>query len=377
MKDKLMLLTVLCALALLAGCGAPGAPLPPSLELARAPLDLTATRKGNSVTLTWTPPTQTTDGTNIRAKYAGPTLVCRSISEVPLATCIHPVGKVPPFVPAPPAKGEKKPPAPPKAEYVDTLPADLQQQNPTAFAEYAVSVENTRRRSAGLSNQVRVPLAPTLPPPAKLSAKVTAEGILLSWPLSAPPPRIAGLTFAPRIYRRDEATKTIIALAAGPVYPKSVSGSSAAARVEEVTDRTITWEKNYTYWVTMVTTVTLKNRTLGEVEGDDSPPVTVTARDVFPPAIPEGLQAVASGVGQKPFIDLTWVPGPESDLAGYNVFRQDPAGHWTRINAGLVPTPSFRDENVVSGHSYTYSVSAVDERANESARSQPASETVP
>ncbi len=28
-----------------------------------------------------------------------------------------------------------------------------------------------------------------------------------------------------------------------------------------------------------------------------------------------------SSVGQKPFVDLTWAPNMESDLAGYNVFR--------------------------------------------------------
>ncbi len=66
-----------------------------------------------------------------------------------------------------------------------------------------------------------------------------------------------------------------------------------------------------------------------EVEGDDTPVVVVFAHDVFPPAVPTGLQAVFSGVGQAPFVDLVWSPDTEADLAGYNIFRHEegePAG---------------------------------------------------
>jgi hypothetical protein len=43
----------------------------------------------------------------------------------------------------------------------------------------------------------------------------------------------------------------------------------------------------------------------------------------------------------------------------------------------LVKTPAFRDMNVESGKTYVYSISAVDVRGNESARSPEASEAVP
>jgi fibronectin type 3 domain-containing protein len=48
-----------------------------------------------------------------------------------------------------------------------------------------------------------------------------------------------------------------------------------------------------------------------------------------------------------------------------------------RINAEPVKTPAYRDANVMPGKSYSYYVSAVDVRGNESARSEEASETVP
>ena len=42
--------------------------------------------------------------------------------------------------------------------------------------------------------------------------------------------------------------------------------------------------------------------------------------------MPTGLQAVFSGVGQAPFIDLVWSPDTEADLAGYNIFRHEENG---------------------------------------------------
>ena len=52
-----------------------------------------------------------------------------------------------------------------EASYTDILPEPLQEQDPTGTISYAVSVQNESGRSAGLSNQVQVPSAPTLPPP--------------------------------------------------------------------------------------------------------------------------------------------------------------------------------------------------------------------
>jgi len=46
------------------------------------------------------------------------------------------------------------------------------------------------------------------------------------------------------------------------------------------------------------------------------------------------------------------------------------------VNADVVKSPAFRDSSVTSGHEYTYSISAVDVRGNESAHSQPATEKV-
>src|SRR5438477_5214843 len=57
---------LLLILSALTGCGVPGAPLPPSLDIPKLVGDLKAVRKGETVTLTWTTPTETTDGALIR-----------------------------------------------------------------------------------------------------------------------------------------------------------------------------------------------------------------------------------------------------------------------------------------------------------------------
>jgi hypothetical protein len=173
--------------------------------------------------------------------------------------------------------------------------------------------------------------------------------------------------FSCRIYRRDEATgKDAVA---GEV-PLGETG------LAQFTDSGFEWEKTYAYRITIVSYV---KRADGEIqiEGDDTPPVRVIAHDVFPPAVPEGLQAVFSGEAQKPFIDLIWAPVTNGDLAGYNVYRSEGTGKKIKLNSELVRSTSYRDSAVAPGATYSYSVSSVDARANESSRSEVATESVP
>ena len=51
----------MCTAMALAGCGTPGAPLPPSLNLADTVKNLAAVRAGDRVTLAWTMPRRNTD----------------------------------------------------------------------------------------------------------------------------------------------------------------------------------------------------------------------------------------------------------------------------------------------------------------------------
>jgi hypothetical protein len=143
----------------LTGCAQIGPPLPPSLELPKAPSDLRAARKGDKVTLTWTIPPRTTDRQRVR--YLGKTRVCRSVEPVP-KECDTPVGEVAP--PADFAVANKSSTKKLTASFTDTLPSAMEAANPTGFATYVVEVLNAAGRGAGISNLAHVPLVPTLPP---------------------------------------------------------------------------------------------------------------------------------------------------------------------------------------------------------------------
>jgi hypothetical protein len=369
---SMKLLAQLATLALcgaLLACGTPGAPRPPSLQLPRPVDDLTATRKGDRVTLTWTPSNENTDGTAVRR--AGPTRICRGVNDFPMTGCVQALADVS-VAPAAPVKGQREA----KVSYTDTLPAQLEQQNPTGFATYAVEMLNRRDRSAGLSNQVRVPLAPAPPPPAHVDAKVTAEGVDLSAYGVTLGPAPAGVSTEFHLYRRSEANAVEVDLGGAGNETRIGSPATGEHAVEwDFLDRSAEWEKTYLYHVAAVVTVK-QGAAQVQFQGNDSPEIKVFVHDIFPPAQPVGLQAVASGVGQKPFIDLTWASNQEADLAGYNVYRRE-QGEWVCINKELVKAPAFRDTGVAPGHAYFYAVSAVDLRNNESPKSEPASETVP
>lgn len=347
-------------LTILTGCGTPGAPQLPSLQLARPVDDLTASRKGDRVQLDWTLPRKNTDRTLVR--NIPQTRICRHDGSVLMSGCTA-VATVQNPKPGEKHKGEQPPAV--HMKYVDTLPTELGEENPAGFVRYAVEILNTRDRSAGLSNQVLIPVAPTIAPPERLTATVEADGVLISWDGGSVPPAPEGLTFRYRIMRSPAGANAFIALA--DVEPESEGF---------FLDKTFAWETKYDYRITSVTLVHSQGVNM-TVEGADSKSVETFTGDIYPPAEPSGLQAVFSSVGQKPFVDLTWAPNMESDLAGYNVFRRLGSGEPVKLNTQLVRVPSFRDESVTPGKTYLYSVSAVDLRGNESPRSTETTESVP
>ncbi len=354
---KLAVAAPLC----LAACGTPGAPRPPSLQLPSAVTDLTARRQGNNVLLAWTAPQQTTDKQNIRKP--GQVRVCRAINTRAMTRCRE-IAELPPEPPLTEAG------TPRQRTYTDALPSDFQQKYPTGFVTYAVESLSRNGHSAGLSNQPEVPLAPTLPPPAKLQARVTPNTIEVTATGVAREP--AGWQFQLHLYRQGEGANTVIDL--GPPAAVHVSGGNYVATF---VDRGFRWGSSYFYRVAAVTTANPSGKPAEQIQGEFSPPLPVTARDVFPPAAPSGLQAAAAGVGQPPFVDLSWAPNPAADLAGYNVYRRQEDEKPRKINQAMVKTPAYRDLDVNSGQKYFYSVTAVDTAGNESVPSREASESVP
>ena len=363
------LLLVLAGLIWLTGCASIGPPLPPSLELPKPPTDLRAARKGDQVKLTWTIPARTTDRESLR--YLGKTRVCRSLAAT-MKQCETPVGEA--ALPADFASARKSTSKRVSASFTDALSSAIEQEHATGFATYAVEVLNTAGRGAGISNQVHVALVPTLPPFGGFSAEATGQGVLLSWKCPAAAGR-GDTKYLFRIYRRAEASETRIA----QLDATSCAAGSGAVNEKDRSflDESIEWEKTYLYRAAVVSVVEVAGKPAVEVEGEDTKEVKVFAHDIFPPGVPTGLQAVFSGEGQQAFIDLVWAPVTDADLEGYNVYRHEAGAAAVKLNSEAVKTPGFRDMQVVAGKVYFYAVSAVDQRGNESGRSEEASERVP
>ena len=367
-RSTLTLSLALSALLTFPACATIGPPQPPSLELPKPPSDLRAVRKGDRVTLTWTIPSTTTDRQTLRS--LGTTQICRG-SETAMTQCGTPVGEAAPQATPIAAPSPKLKAA---GSYTDSLSGQTRDGDSPGFVIYAMEVLNASGRGAGLSNQVRVSLARTLPTPQDFAARVTGQGVVLTWTNSAPPANSAPHSpYVYRIFRSLEGSQNRIL--AGEIPAASDSTLT-------FTDSSIEWEKTYEYRVETVTVIggdQPGGPSEVQVEGEDSPAVKAFADDVFPPAVPSGLQAVFSGPGQKAFVDLVWAPVTDVDLNGYNVYRREDGSTAANVKVNAVPlkTPAYRDSAVISGKTYVYSVSSIDARGNESAQSEPASESVP
>jgi hypothetical protein len=93
------------------------------------------------------------------------------------------------------------------------------------------------------------------------------------------------------------------------------------------------------------------------------------APDTSPPSTPTGLSAKLAGA---PSVTLGWNPSTDNvGVAGYRVFRNGV------FQASITNGTTWTDAIVQAGHSYSYSVSALDGAGNQSAQSAPLVVTVP
>lgn len=339
------------------GCGTPGAPQPPSLNLPDPVGDLSATRVGNVVTLTWTNPKRNTDRTTIKPDVKA--RICRREANGACA----PVGSVNTGSP-----GEA-------SNFVEVLGGSLATGEPRPIS-YFVELVNAKGRSAGLSNAATVAAGLAPGPIDGLQAVVRRDGVVLSWTADGEPAAVR--------LRRKVMTPAARNTHEGPLtqVPEPAEQSflvDTAAQEPRAIDKTVRFGETYEYRAQRVSSVESAGKKL-ELGGALSAPVNVDVEDVFPPAVPTGLAAVATAGegGAAPSIDLSWEPDTEPDLAGYIVYRREEDGDWKRISAEApIIEPAFHDAQVQAGHTYRYAVSAVSKNGHESGRSGEAQERVP
>ncbi len=371
---------------LMAGCGTPAAPQPPSLKLPEQVQDLTAVRAGDAVTLHWTNPKKTTDHLLIQGSIAAE--ICR----VGRAEACETAGTTSAMPGA-------------QSEFHETLPAALLAGEPRVI-RYFVELKNMKGRTAGPSNMAEI-LAGSAPGPvAGLSAEVRADGVALHWDSAdgptavrlhrklLTPPTSNGKTGATVAQRTEPKTGQKAGLMQAPKEPVEsdliVEKPAAGARSGALDD-TARFGESYEYRVQRVTQVkaggaapengaALESGAALELAGPFSAPVRVDVIDRFPPGVPQGLVAVAAA--QEKSIDLSWEPDTDADLAGYIVYRavasEAGASDWVRVSgAQPLAAAAYRDLTVEAGRAYRYRVTAVDETGHESAPSAEAQESMP
>ncbi|MFQ5670435.1 MAG: fibronectin type III domain-containing protein [Acidobacteriota bacterium] len=192
-----------------------------------------------------------------------------------------------------------------------------------------------------------------VPRPGGFSAKPAPEGIRLSWTPARP---AAGAA----IYRTRPP-------APFPFDPTAVVPPGTAG----YTDRLVVDGQTYEYEIRGMVGEPPRSRF-----SDAAGPLRVVMKDLFAPAPPGALNALARPGG----VDLFWQAGEEPDLAGYRVYRREESRHeWTLMTDHLVVTTSWTDLHALPGHRYAYAVTALDVRqpANESARSTEEWATMP
>lgn len=340
----------------LMGCGTPGAPQPPSLNLPATVTDLSAVRAGDTVTLKWTMPRRNTD--KLLLKDPVDVTVCRSVGDAPCAIV-----------------GEPKKMEPAKdATWTETLPAALATGNPRAM-RYFVELRNARGRSAGKSNAALVLAGAAPGPVSDFGAELRRHAVALHW--TAENSELAVRLVRTRVGDEPQKKETgLMAPAEQPAEVKLIAEGGAHAG--GTLDTTAENDQTYLYRAQKVAMLTVDGQTL-ELDGELSAPLRVEVKDIFPPVAPKGLAAVASKSEKGELsIDLSWEPNAESDVAGYVVYRREGDAGWTRVS-GVDPmvAPAFHDTQVVAGHTYHYAVSALDRAGHESERSAATQETVP
>ena len=338
-------------------------------------------QRGDAVVLSFTLPKESTDQEPLATK---PTVeVYRSISST-TASGTQPAGSAI-TKPAPPLLADTIPGGDldkyaknGHVEFPDSLsPSDLA-RNPGEQMSYVVRTRVSSKRASAGSNVVSVPVYPSPSAVGNLGGAVAEDAILLSWSAAAGNvgPPVAGY----RIYRTDAPSPAGAAATASPgVTPGTPSFSPLELLGEspqpEYRDTTAQLDHAYSYVVRSIA-----RYGSAVVESADSVPLTIFAKDIFPPAVPQGLEAVVvpETNGMPAYVELAWNISPETDFAGYIVLRSeqnDTTG--ARLTPDLLSVPTFRDITVVSGRHYFYRVAAVDRDGNVSVLSTAVAADIP
>ena len=346
----LLLLFVLLASM---SCGKKGPILPPLVRVPQAVEDLSLSRVGDRLILSWTNPGAYIDGNPLQALSEVEVWAIEqpgtegTPAEKPAAAEFEKRGRLLLKVPVAgqDTPGEEAQPVRRESVILEPEPGEMARN----VLFFSLRARDGKGRPSEFSNPAVLEPGKTLPPPLGLKASVFEDHIELAWSLpaglqEAGLPKIAGYN----IYRSE-----------GEGPPARLNTGPLTAL--EFRDGDFSFGRAYLYFV--------RSAAAGApvaVESVDSEPVKVEPVDAFPPAAPRGLTSI-SGAG---FIALSWEPAGEPDLAGYRVWRRAAGETAFVLLQELSPAESsFSDTEIENNRQYVYAITAFDRAGNESVRS--------
>ncbi len=388
-------LSALLGLALLfagTACGKKGALLPPLSKTPAAPSEITVTQRGRTVVLTWRNPTTYTDGYDLpglsavevwlveqdlaagqpapKAPTAGDfedeaKLLVRLKSDQFPGALKEKVEAASPEA-GPPAKGaqgrpakkakpKEKAGAPETLKYDYTLTAPKPDQIRLFFG---LRTFDLRGRASDFSGPTAFTPRVLPSPPTGLAGTVKSDALELTW--AAPADNIDG-------------SKPTLVIKGYNVY-RSVDGGPAVRIDPEPVAGTSTADKAFEFDRDLAYTVRAATQDKEPFwESGDSEAFKVRPEDIFPPAPPAGLAAVAG----PDLVSLSWEPSPDKDLAGYRVWRRvQGTTEFQELTSEPLKATTYQDATAERGVRYEYAVTAEDAKGNRSAFSATAVEGI-
>lgn len=364
--------------ACLLGCASPDLPTPRHPTIPAPVKDLTARQVGDTVVLNFTLPSLSTDQ--------------QPLADMPSVEIYR--NTPPNLAPASKARGKNRS----TERLADTIPSEAvgqyQKNGHIEFPDkldaselsnesgtdliYTVRTRVSRPKTSADSNEVTLRVYPAPAPVRDLRATLTETALVLEWsPAQEVHPVSPGKAAGFRIYRAEVDPTAAEAAISNPSQAKLIAEPELLAQTMGTEYRDTSFQFGHTYFYEIREVTQFGTET---VESADSAPTVLTAKDIFPPAAPQGVEAVsiAATNGAPPAIELTWTINSETDLAGYNVYRSEQSETpGQKLNSELLLAPTFRDMSVVPGKSYFYRVAAVDQSGNESALSPAVEAHVP